>query len=322
MNHSPTLTKLRVFIPILPTLIKLGPRVFRKWVVDKLPIASLKKMKSIVNLIYGTSVKIYDRKSKAFKNDSFEAGVPDGSDIMTSIFKANNSAKASDRLERDEILGMITQTSGALSRILEVLSNNKEAQDKVRAEIKNASAADGNFEHDVVQSLPYLEKIIKEVLRLFPPLITMERIATKDTVLPLSRPICTTDGHHISAIPLKAGTTVMMGLAAANRSKFVWGEDAREFKPDRWDDIEKSEKDKSKSLPGVWSSILTFLGGTRACIGYRFALLEMKVILSHLIQTFEFKEADVNISWRIGAIQSPHTDEKDEPSLPLLLNAV
>lgn len=85
MNHSPTLTKLRVFIPILPTLIKLGPRVFRKWVVDKLPIASLKKMKSIVNLIYGTSVKIYDRKSKAFKNDSFEAGVPDGSDIMTSI---------------------------------------------------------------------------------------------------------------------------------------------------------------------------------------------------------------------------------------------
>ncbi|TIC01567.1 cytochrome P450 [Wallemia mellicola] len=322
MNHSPTLTKLRVFIPILTTLIKLGPRVFRKWVVDKLPIASLKKMKSIVNLIYGTSVKIYDRKSKAFKNDSFEAGVPDGSDIMTSIFKANNSAKASDRLERVEILGMITQTSGALSRILEVLSNNKEAQDKVRAEIKNASAADGNFEHDVVQSLPYLEKIIKEVLRLFPPLITMERIATKDTVLPLSRPICTTDGHHISAIPLKAGTTVMMGLAAANRSKFVWGEDAREFKPDRWDDIEKSEKDKSKSLPGVWSSILTFLGGTRACIGYRFALLEMKVILSHLIQTFEFKEADVNISWRIGAIQSPHTDEKDEPSLPLLLNAV
>ncbi|EIM22502.1 cytochrome P450 [Wallemia mellicola CBS 633.66] len=321
-NLIPTLTELRVFIPILPTLIKLGPRVFRKWVVDKLPIASLKKMKSIVNLIYGTSVKIYDRKSKAFKNDSFEAGVPDGSDIMTSIFKANNSAKASNRLERDEILGMITQTSGALSRILEVLSNNKEAQDKLRAEIKNASAADGNFEHDVVQSLPYLEKIIKEVLRLFPPLITMERIATKDTVLPLSRPIHTTDGHHISAIPLKAGTTVMMGLAAANRSKFVWGEDAREFKPDRWDDVEKSEKDKSKSLPGVWSSILTFLGGTRACIGYRFALLEMKVILSHLIQTFEFKEADVNISWRIGAIQSPHTDEKDEPSLPLLLNAV
>lgn len=146
--------------------------------------------------------------------------------------------------------------------------------------------------------------------------------ATKDTVLPLSRPIRTRDGHQISAIPLKAGTTVMMGLAAANRSKFVWGEDAREFKPERWEDVEKTEKDRSKSLPGVWSSILTFLGGARACIGYRFALLEMKIILSHLIQTFEFKEADVNISWRIGAIQSPHTDGKDEPSLPLLLNAV
>lgn len=329
-NLIPTLTKLRVFIPILPTLIKIGPRVFRKWVVDKLPITSLKTMTSIVGLIYGTSVKIYDRKSEAFKNDSFEAGVSDGSDIMTSIFKANDSAKASDRLGRDEILGMLTllvfaahdTTSGALSRILEVLSSNKEAQDKLRDEIKNASASDGNFEHDVVQSLPYLENIIKEVLRLFPPLITMERVATKDTVLPLSRPIRTRDGHQISAIPLKAGTTVMMGLAAANRSKFVWGEDAREFKPERWEDVEKTEKDRSKSLPGVWSSILTFLGGARACIGYRFALLEMKIILSHLIQTFEFKEADVNISWRIGAIQSPHTDGKDEPSLPLLLNAV
>lgn len=42
-------------------------------------------MTSIVGLIYGTSVKIYDRKSEAFKNDSFEAGVSDGSDIMTSI---------------------------------------------------------------------------------------------------------------------------------------------------------------------------------------------------------------------------------------------
>jgi len=43
----------------------------------------------------------------------------------------------------------------------------------------------------------------------------------------------------------------------------------------------------------VWGGLLTFLGGPRGCIGYRFSLLELKAILATLIDTFEFAERDV-----------------------------
>lgn len=40
----------------------------------------------------------------------------------------------------------------------------------------------------------------------------------------------------------------------------------------------------------MWGNLLTFLGGTRNCIGYRFALVEIKVILFVLLRSFEFQE--------------------------------
>jgi cytochrome P450 len=44
-------------------------------------------------------------------------------------------------------------------------------------------------------------------------------------------------------------------------------------------------------VPGVWANLMTFLGGQRACIGFKFAILEMKALLFHLIRGFEFELA-------------------------------
>lgn len=72
-----------------------------------------------------------------------------------------------------------------------------------------------------------------------------------------------------------------------NRLKEIWGEDANEFQyvslspfssqgakqycsPDRW----LSTPELARDLPGVWGNMLTFNGGARSCIGYRFALVE------------------------------------------------
>lgn len=72
----------------------------------------------------------------------------------------------------------------------------------------------------------------------------------------------------------------------------IWGADAEEYNPERY----FSEKAQSKegggpnSVPGVWGNLLTFLGGTRNCIGYRFALAEIRAILFVLIRNFKFEE--------------------------------
>ncbi|KAJ7867103.1 hypothetical protein B0H14DRAFT_3442022 [Mycena olivaceomarginata] len=58
----------------------------------------------------------------------------------------------------------------------------------------------------------------------------------------------------------------------------MWGEDAREFKSERWENL----SDAVGLVPGVWANLLTFFAGTTNCIGFRFSLIE-HVSLSSLV---------------------------------------
>lgn len=64
--------------------------------------------------------------------------------------------------------------------------------------------------------------------------MTVNRSATRDTVLPLSRPIRGTDGRLVTQLPISAGTEIFTGIQGCNTSKEFWGEDALEWKPERW----------------------------------------------------------------------------------------
>ena len=57
-------------------------------------------------------------------------------------------------------------TSSALSRILQILTEDQSAQDKLRAELSEATA-NGNLNFDDIYALPYLEAVVRETLRLY-----------------------------------------------------------------------------------------------------------------------------------------------------------
>ena len=93
----------------------------------------------------------------------------------------------------------------------------------------------------------------------------------KDVVLPLLYPIpgnLTKDGQPIDKIHLKNNTKITMSIFAANRSKAIWGDDAEEWKPQRWlarklrDDEKEGDLYTGQSrsiakeqLPGVYSGM-------------------------------------------------------------------
>lgn len=76
----------------------------------------------------------------------------------------------------------------------------------------------------------------------------------QDAVLPLSQPIRGTDGSTIRQLAIPRGTNIIIAIMACNRSKALWGEDAYEWKPERWlrplpEAVEKAQ------VPGVYSNM-------------------------------------------------------------------
>ena len=75
--------------------------------------------------------------------------------------------------------------------------------------------------------------------------------------MPLMHPITTSDGKEIKEIPVPKGTEIIVGILATNRSKAIWGEDADEWKPERW--LKPLPKSVSEAhLPGVYSQMYVY----------------------------------------------------------------
>lgn len=84
------------------------------------------------------------------------------------------------------------------------------------------------------------------------------------------------NGEVITAVPVPKDTIVYIGIMASNRSQAIWGTDALEWRPERWLDGGVQVKSDAK-VPGVYANMMTFLGGGRSCIGFKFSQLEMSM---------------------------------------------
>ncbi|KAF8600122.1 cytochrome P450 [Ceratobasidium sp. AG-I] len=321
-GYLPAVFGLLPYQPVLSLGYNLIPKSLRQTIAQWVPNAGIQRLKEIIE-IQDKQAEVILAKKKSILHET--ATEDQSHDIMSILLKANMEAAENERLPEEELLGQMNSlifaghetTSGALARVLHLLSMNLDVQDRLRAELQEAPA---NVDYNELHSLAYLDAICREVLRLYPPGTAIERKAMKDWVVPLRYPVKGKDGRELHEVNVKKGTAIHIALREANRCKETWGQDADEFKPNRWLEDRLSSVSEAKTS-GVYSSMMTFSAGPRACIGFKFSVLELKVVLLMLVKNFKFAPANVPVEWRLGMAMTPYEagagSQMSSPSMPL-----
>jgi len=228
-------------------------------------------------------------------------GETDQKDLLSLMLKSNLSdgIPIEQRISDDDLLFQISTflfagsdtTSLALTWGLHILSRPEyqHFQDRLREELEqlDSSGSAHNFFSEL-DGLPFLDNVVKEVLRLVPPVHSSIRVATTDDVIPTSGPVKMLTGVLTNGIPIAKGTMVHVPIEGFALDRGIWGLDAWHFNPDRWDSLPPGVNDQ----PGAFANLLTFSGGPRACIGMRFSVMEMKIMLHKLVTNFKYINAE------------------------------
>ncbi|KAK7051716.1 cytochrome P450 [Favolaschia claudopus] len=249
-------------------------------------------------------------------------------DLLSTLLKANLSTAIPDtqRLNDREVIAQIPNfflaghetTSSAVSWALYALSEHPLVQKALREEL--LSLPTDNPTMDELNALPYLEQVVRETMRVHAPAVFTQRIAVADDVLPLSKPYIDKDGKSHDSLAIAKGQMIHIPILAINTDPEIWGDDAAQFKPERWENLPESVS----VVPGVWANLFTFFAGPHNCIGFRFSLAELKALLFILIRAFEFEPAVAKgdiIRVTTGLLQRPTVRGKGHhgSGLPLMV---
>ncbi|KAI0045156.1 cytochrome P450 [Auriscalpium vulgare] len=288
LNFDPF--KMSFFLPVAIPPLRLVPTQRAR---------HLKKTSAFVN-VFGRQL-IAERKREILasaevdKKGGVEKRKIQGNDLLSLLIKANMASDIPDsqRMSDEDILAQVPTfliaghetTSTSIAWTLVALHTHPTVHAKLNAEVRAFATATPTM--DELNALPYLDNVAREVLRLYAPVGNTERIATEDTVVPLGQPFVDRQGNRRFEYAARKGDKFLIPIRAINRSKELWGEDAEEFRPERWDNVPESVQ----AIPSVYSNILTFIAGAHACIGYRFSVVEMKAILFTFVRSFNFELA-------------------------------
>jgi cytochrome P450 len=225
-----------------------------------------------------------DRDLRALVASKRASGADDGS-VLSSLIRARYEDGGA--LDDDELLGHIGviyvaghETSAtALTWTLFLLAQHPRAAAELHDELSGVLSGAAPSVEDLAR-LPLLERVVKESMRVLPPVPWNARVTSRPFEL----------GGHL----LPAGTEVWMSLYHTHREPAIF-ERPQRFEPRRWERID----------PSVYA-YSPFSAGPRMCIGATFAMMEIRLILATLLQRVRLEyDASVPVEPRGLIVNAP-----------------
>ncbi|KAJ0054483.1 hypothetical protein Pint_00284 [Pistacia integerrima] len=252
-----------------------------------LNIGSEASLKKNIKLIDGFVHKLISTKRNLL---AAQRNYNQKEDILSRFLVASQEdpVKMNDKYLRDIILNFMIAgkdtSANTLSWFFYMLCKNPLIQEKIVQEVKDVTGT-GNQEKEInlddfvaniteetLERMQYLHAALAETLRLYPAVPVDGRCAETDDILP--------DGFR-----LKKGDGVYYLAYAMGRMPYIWGEDAEEFRPERW-------LSNGIFQPESPFKFIAFHAGPRICLGKDFAYRQMKILSMALLRFFHFKLAD------------------------------
>ncbi|XP_073951341.1 cytochrome P450 4d2-like isoform X2 [Choristoneura fumiferana] len=243
------------------------PWLYSDWVYKTLP--QYKRVEKCRALMYDFVEQVLKTKREAMKMNEGKPHSQSEADLRPKSFLEMllDLNQFTDLEIMEEILVITaagTDTSAvAASFTMVLLSRYPEIQDKLTDELLQVF---GDSERAVtavdLPRLRYLEAVIKESLRMYPPVPIIVRSVDNDTELP-------------SGLVLVDGVGVLVNIWAMHRNPYYWGDDADVFRPERFLEPLKHP-----------AQFVPFSYGLRNCIGYQYAMMSIKTVLATLLRQY------------------------------------
>ncbi|KAG8885000.1 hypothetical protein FRB97_002507 [Tulasnella sp. 331] len=262
-------------------------------ILGKLPTARSK----LVARSKATMARIGMRMIENKKAETEKLGEIDpgslGKDLLSVLIRSNMNENPAEKLDDEAVLAVIATfilgghetVATATSWGLYALAKAPSVQSKLRAELLALPFDAPGMEE--LNSLPYLDNVVKEVLRLHAPVPMTRRMPLQDTMIPLAIPVVNKEGQEV-----------------------------HEIFPERYENL----PDAVSEVPSLYGGTLSFNAGGRGCIGWRMAVLEVKALLFALVRTFEFNidpELQIGVKAVLAARPVVVGEEEKGPQLPL-----